>query len=269
MPKTRPKLLRCAQYKGHRRIKIGEDLYQIAPLSESIKVLGVNFSFGESSSQQAQELLSRTRAAVAAHRDILTASGAWTKKLYMIKMLVESRFTWTAGAIHWSAEDLRSANLLQLHTLRTSFGLRRHSNETWVDWNCRTMRFLRAWLVSHGHSRWSEKILGLQFCLHGHWARRVEHNQDRHTFSASLPMRTLLWKSTYWWRRQQSLSPALGARHPSRFYASNPERQLSEAVGNLWHVTAQDRHRWSLERSRYIAMWDVKWSSGRQLALRY
>ena len=49
--------------------------------------------------------------------DILTAKGPWTKKLHIIKMLVESRFVWTAGALHWSAEDLRGANLLQLHTL--------------------------------------------------------------------------------------------------------------------------------------------------------
>ena len=250
-------------------MKIGDDVFQIAPLSESVKVLGVSFSFGETPSQQAQELLSRTRAAAAAHRDVLTAKGAWTQKLYMIKMLVESRFSWTAGALHWSAEDLRCANLLQLHVLRTAFGLCRKGDESWIDWNSRTMRFLRAWLVSHGYPRWSEKILGLQFSLHGHWARKVEHNQENDDVTASLPMRTLLWKSTYWWRQQQQLSASTGARHPARFYASNPERQLSETMGNLWHVTAQDRARWSAEREQYIRMWDVRWSSGRQLALRY
>ena len=266
---NKTKIIASAAYMGHRSVKIGDDVFQIAPLSESVKVLGVSFSFGETPSQQAQELLSRTRASAAAHRDVLTAKGAWVKKLYMIKMLVESRFSWTAGALHWSAEDLRCANLLQLHVLRTAFGLCRKRDESWVDWNSRTMRFLRAWLVSHGYPRWSEKILGLQFSLHGHWARKVEHNQDNDDVTASLPMRTLLWISTYWWRQQQQLSASTGARHPARFYASNPERQLSETMGNLWHVTAQDRARWSAEREQYIRMWDVRWSSGRQLALRY
>ena len=214
-------------------------------------------------------MLARARAAAAAHRDILSAKGQWSNKLFMIKMLVESRFTWTAGALHWSAEDLRCANILQLHTLRRAFGLKRKKDEMWVDWNSRTMRFLRSWLVSHGHPRWSEKILNLQFNLHGHWARKVEFNCDRDLVSASLPMRCLLWRSTHWWRGQQALSPATGARHPARFYASNPERQLSESAGTLWHVMAQDRHRWARERSNYVNMWDVKWCSGRQLALRF
>eukprot|EP00439_Symbiodinium_sp_Y106_P081906 s980_g21.t1 len=173
---NKTKIIASAAYMGHRSVKIGDDVFQIAPLSESVKVLGVSFSFGETPSQQAQELLSRTRASAAAHRDVLTAKGAWVKKLYMIKMLVESRFSWTAGALHWSAEDLRCANLLQLHVLRTAFGLCRKRDESWVDWNSRTMRFLRAWLVSHGYPRWSEKILGLQFSLHGHWARKVNRN---------------------------------------------------------------------------------------------
>ena len=263
------KIIASAAYHGHRKIRIGDDIFQISSQSDSIKVLGVSFSFGMNPSQQAQEMLARARAAAASHRDILSACGPWSKKLYMIKMLVESRFAWTAGALHWSSEDLRCANLLQLHTLRSAFGLKRKRDETWVDWNSRTMRFLRAWLVSHGHSRWSEKILGLQFSLHGHWARRVEFNQDRDEVSASLPMRSLLWKSTLWWRGQQALSPSVGARHPARFFASNPERQLSESLGNRWHVIAQDRLRWAGERVKYIRMWDVKWSSGRQLALRY
>ena len=207
---NKTKIIASAGYKGHRQARIGEDFFQVAPLRESLKVLGVSFSFGETPSQQAQELLGRTRAAAAAHRDILTARGAWSKKIYLIKMLVESRFSWAAGALHWSAEDLRCANLLQLHTLRSAFGLRRGKEESWVEWNSRTMRFLRAWLVSHGHPRWSEKILGLQFSLHGHWARRVEYNQENDVATASLPMRTLLWKSTYWWRQQQQLSASSG-----------------------------------------------------------
>ena len=263
------KIVASAPYRGARKIKIGEDVFEIASAAETVKVLGVSFSFQNSPSFQAQELLSRTRAAAAAHKDLLSAKGTWERKLHIMKMLVESCFTWTAGALHWSSEDLRCANLLQLHTLRRAFNLRRQSGESWVDWNSRTMRYLRAWLAANGHPRWSEKILGLQFNLHGHWARRIEHDWERDVISAALPMRALLWKSTFWWREQQALSHNVGARHPCRFYASNPERQLCEAINNLWHVEAQDRDKWALNRNKYIEMWDVKWSSGRQLALRF
>ena len=266
---NKTKIIASSAYKGPRKVRIGEDVFEISGPTESIRVLGLSFSFDGSPSQQAQELLARTRAAAASHRDLLCATGSWKQKMFVLKMLVESRFAWAAGALHWSSEDLRCANILQLHTLRSAFRLRRVNKKNWVDWNCRAMRFLRSWLHSNEHCRWSEKILQPQFSLHGHWARRVEHDCSRDVVHASLPMRALLWRSTYWWRQQQSLSPTVGLRHPCRFYASNPERQLSEALGNLWHVAVQDRLKWTNARAQYVSMWDVKWSSGRQLALRF
>ncbi|CAE7542500.1 unnamed protein product [Symbiodinium sp. CCMP2592] len=128
---NKTKIIASPAYKGSRHIRIGDDEFVIAGASESIKVLGLDFSFFASPSQQAQELLSRTRAAAASHRDILTAKGPWSKKLYMMKVLVDSQFTWTGGTIHWSQEDLRGANLLQLHTLRSAFGLKRLAGESW------------------------------------------------------------------------------------------------------------------------------------------
>ena len=187
----------------------------------------------------------------------------------MMRTLVESQFAWTGGAIHWSPEDLREANLLQLHTLRSALGLKRLSGETWVDWNSRTIRFCRVWLHNQGHPRWSEKILGLQHNLHGHWARREERLCDGRLVD-SLPVRALKWRSTAWWREQQRLPASVGLRHPGRFYASNPERQLSECHGCCnWLDSARDRMHWSSSRSAYLRAWDIKWCSGRQLSLRY
>ena len=48
--------------------------------------------------------------------------------------------------------------------------------------------------------------------------------------SNPLPLRALKWRCTHWWRMQQSLPSSIGLRHPCRFYASNPERQLSDLV---------------------------------------
>ena len=87
---TKTKIIASPDYAGSRHLRIGEDEFIVAEKQESLKVLGISFSFYASPSQQAQELLSRTRSAGAAHRDILTARGPWTKKIYMMKVLVES-----------------------------------------------------------------------------------------------------------------------------------------------------------------------------------
>ncbi|CAE7893842.1 unnamed protein product [Symbiodinium microadriaticum] len=92
--------------------RIGEEDFKIAPIGESLKILGLSFSFAEKPSQQAQELLARTRAAAAAHKDILQAHGAWMKKMSILRSLVESQYAWTAGAVHWSSTDLAAANTM-------------------------------------------------------------------------------------------------------------------------------------------------------------
>ncbi|CAE7786100.1 unnamed protein product, partial [Symbiodinium necroappetens] len=155
------KIIASPAFSGARRVRLGSDEFCIAPSSESIKVLGVNFSLYEKPNQQALELLARTRAAAGMHKDILGAKGSWTNKMKMLRCLVESRFTWCAGALHWGNEELQAANTLQLHILRSAFQLRRLSGESWLDWNTRSMRFVRVWLHNGGWLRWSDRILKL------------------------------------------------------------------------------------------------------------
>eukprot|EP00439_Symbiodinium_sp_Y106_P074342 s1137_g14.t1 len=256
-------------YRGPRKVKVGENFFYVSPPHDSVKVLGLSFSLQESTSQQARELLTRAREAAAKHRELLRGRASWGRKFTMIKMLVESQFKWTAGALHWSAEDLRQANLLQMHILRDSFQLRRRPAESWVAWNTRTMRDCRAWVAAHGHQRWSTCILTLQHTLHGHWARRREEfsYKGRLTVEPCLPMKALIWRSTGWWRLQQQLSRHTGVRHEGRFYPSNVERQLCEVHGVRWFDCAKDRQNWSNERHAYLQRWDIRWTQGRQLAL--
>ena len=185
----------------------------------------------------------------------------------MLQVLVESQFNWIGGALHWGASDLHQLNVLQLHVCRSAFGLRRTANESWVEWNQRTLRFVRVSLHQQQVPRWSARALTLQHMLHGHWARRTEVVRGCAVVCPTLE--ALRWRSLSWWREQQDLSPTVGARHPARFYASNTERQLAETHGNLWIVIAQDRQRWTRERQNYVFEWDVRWTSGRQLAIRY
>ncbi|CAE7333491.1 unnamed protein product [Symbiodinium sp. KB8] len=261
------KIVSNCHYKGCRKVKIAEHLFQVAPLGESVRVLGVPFSLCHDASEQAKALIGRTRDASAAHHDILTTPGPWMQKITLMQKLVESQFLWIAGALHWGSSDLHALNVLQIHTCRHAFGLRRHGGETWYDWNARTCRFVRVWLHNQGVQRWSARVLTLQHTLHGHWARRVELVGGRP--SAPPPLRALQWRCTAWWRGQQSLSSRVAVRHPCRFFASNPERQIAQSNGNDWILLAQNRDDWSASRKNYVEEWDVPWCAGRQLAIRY
>ncbi|CAE7666124.1 unnamed protein product [Symbiodinium microadriaticum] len=152
---------------GTRRARVGGDLFEVAAPSESVKVLGLAFNLYESPVQQARELMGRARAAAAKHQTLLRGKASWKQKVHMMETLVASQFKWTAGAVHWSREDLRSINVLQLHTMRNMFRMGRLGDESWVTWNTRTMRTCRAWLAAHHVPRWSTLILTLQHTLSG------------------------------------------------------------------------------------------------------
>ncbi|CAE7291589.1 pol [Symbiodinium sp. CCMP2592] len=241
---AKTKIIASPKYRGPRKAKVGDDIYAIAPWSESVKILGLNFSFFEPPSQQARELLGRARAAAAQHRDILRANGPWQGKLKLVRSLVEGTFAWTAGAVHWSSTDLKAANTLQLHILRDAFGIKRRQGEDWVQWNARSMRFCRLWMCTHSITRWSTKVLTLQHTLHGHWARRTEDCGHGVFPDLCLAMRALKWKNMMWWRNEQEQTN--GLRHPQRFHAGCIERQLAECHGTDWFIVALDRNWWSL-----------------------
>ena len=261
------KIVANEHYKGCRRVRVAQDEFQVAPLGESLKVLGMPFSLSHDASEQAKVLIGRTREALHAHLDILVAPGSWSHKMKILQSLVASQFCWIGGAIHWSSADLHALNVLQVHACRRAFGLRRTAGEAWHDWNARTSRFIRSWLFQEKIMRWSARVLTLQHTLHGHWARHVENVHDE--CAAGPALRALSWRSTSWWRKQQQLSPKVSMRHPRRFYASNPERQLAQSHGCLWSDTAKDRSVWTKAREQYLLDWDVPWCTGRQLSIKY
>ncbi|CAE7946692.1 pol [Symbiodinium sp. KB8] len=75
------KIVANPYYTGARRAKVGDEMFVVSARGESLKVLGLNFSLSDGSSEQAREILARTREAAAAHKDILQAPGAWKRKV--------------------------------------------------------------------------------------------------------------------------------------------------------------------------------------------
>ncbi|CAE7915720.1 pol [Symbiodinium necroappetens] len=153
------KIVANEHYVGARRAEIAGDMFVVSEAGEALKVLGLNFSLSRCQAEQSQELIARTREAVSAHRDILQAHGAWVHKVHVMKSLVEAQFNWIAGAVYWSREEPHSLNLLQLHTLRSAFHLHRLDAESWVDWNARSLRFVRVWMVNNSVTEYLVKLL--------------------------------------------------------------------------------------------------------------
>ena len=144
------KIVASGAYRGAKKVQVGGSEFVISASTESVKVLGISFNLQDSPSQQAREILHRTSRAAAAHRSLLCGRASWQKKADMIRVLVESQFSWTGGALHWSSTDLKQANTMQLHVLRSAFRIGRQKDESWQEWNSRSLRMCRAWLVYNG-----------------------------------------------------------------------------------------------------------------------
>ena len=93
------KIVANEHYTGPRKVKIQDDIFTIADRGEAVRVLGVNFSLCRDASEQAKEIVSRTRQAAAEHKDILTAAGSWRNKTNIMRTLLESQFNWIGGGV--------------------------------------------------------------------------------------------------------------------------------------------------------------------------
>ena len=222
-------IIASKHYKGPRKALICGKRVDIQDDSMKIRVLGVNFAFGDSPGQQAKDLLSRATSAASFHEDILNEDGKWEDKARMLDALVESTFTWAAAAVQWNKEELSMANSIQIRALRRAFGLRRKSGEEWLDWNTRTWRLVRAWMHTNKVRRWSSHILQLQHGLLGHRARQSEGRNNDGATQHGIAYRMLSWRNHAWWKHQQSLT--CGRRHPGCFYPDCTERRVAETTG--------------------------------------
>ena len=247
-------------YKGRRTVDVGGTSVPIQPAGTSVRVLGLDYDLDAPAGQQARELHGRVWAAFHENKGVLCGPGTWGEKHKLVQMLVESSWSWAAGAAHWNSADLQMMNSTQLRVLRLVFGVRRTQGEDWVTYNSRSLRMIRVWLAQAGVERWSSKILRLQFQLAGHWMRQWEGEDHR-----GLAGRMMLWRSLGWWNREKSLLH--GVRHPRRFRAANLERSLATCLGEKWFHACAARDAWRQLLVKWVCDMDVPWAKGRQLCL--
>ena len=249
-------------YKWARHLIVDGVRVEFQPSGTSIRVLGLDFDLDAPAHQQAKEVMGKVWAAFHANKGLLCGSGS--RAAYMVRMLVEGCWSWTAGSLHWEKDDLRAMNSIQLRVLRLCFGCKRGADEDRVTYNARSLRDIRLRVCNNGIERWSTKVLRLQFQLMGHWARRWEGDVR------CLVCRMQMWRSPEWWQKEQSLSQAGGGkRHPGCFRAANTERSMATALGVKWVAAANNRDGWRQLLKMWLAREDIAWSRDRQFALEF
>eukprot|EP00439_Symbiodinium_sp_Y106_P068616 s3102_g11.t1 len=199
----------------------------------------------------------RARKAFGKHSKLLCAPTPLKARVKMHTTLVRNAALW-AGQSWPSTETLHKAvNTTQLRQLRTMLGDHRSPGETWVDWNCRTLRRARVALFQSGEPRWSTFLLSQTWGLYGHMARSPE------------AARVLSWKNLHWWKQQQQIPRSWGgARHAHRYNVNvDPERQISAVGGLRWIERAQDRAHWQQLATTFVEQFDVPWATGKQTSL--
>ena len=250
-----------AYYKGRRVLKVENNEVEFLQPGSAVRVLGVEFDLDAPAGQQARCLMGRVWAAWAQHSHLLCAEGKLKDKVRLIRVLLQGTWQWVAGAVHWNQQELQALNSLQLRVYRLAFRCRRGAGEGWVEFNQRTMRWLRSWMWQQQVERWSTTVLRLQHQLAGHWGRCRE---GEHMGMAATMLR---WRDMSWWRGEQALGPATGVRHPRRFHADNLERRMAGVFGNSWLLQTHDRQKWREGLGVWLEAYDVPWSRARQLAL--
>ena len=246
-------------YKGRRVVSFDGNHIHLQPVGTPVRVLGLDYDFDASPSQQAHELHGRVWSAFHEHKHLLCGPGTYACKYKLVQMLVEGVWSWSAGAVHWETADLQMMNSTQLRVLRLAFGVKRKRDEDWVAYNSRSLRFVRQWIATSGAERWSSKILRLQFQVVGHWFRQFEGEVR------GLAARIQLWRCMQWWNSEKKLSN--GVRHPRRFRAANLERSLATCLGDQWFLACANREGWKQLLRKWLQDMDVPWTKGRQLCL--
>ena len=128
-------------------------------------------------------------------------------------------------------------------------GIKRKALESWVEWNTRSLRYIRTVLARQPELRWSGVMLKMVWRLHGYMIRR----QDDSTA-------LLHWRNLAWWQQEQQCKQCL--RHPRRYNAMLETERMLNAVAAPWQETAQARHKWSELEAAFLKRFDVGWATG-------
>ena len=230
--------------------------------SKTFEVMGVHLCVRLKPAALMDTGMAKARKKYFATRDVLECRGPLKKRLQVFQSMVGGAAPWYASAATPTPQAMGALNTMQLEMVARMSGLRRGTEESWLDFRMRGLRAARQILHNAGQARWSTTWLRRHWQYRGHVVRA----RERECPPASAIMDS--FRTLKWWRRQQTWRD--GVRHPAAFYPhlSNEEIRLNRAAGvGDWRQLATSPPEWKQGEERWVKMNDVAWSSGRQLAL--
>ena len=223
--------------------------------------LGTPIGFQTAANVPIREACAKARGAFWAQTGVLLQDSPLPLRYKMFVKTVQSAALWNAGCFPIQKQGLQLLNACQHKLLRRLKGHNRRPGEAWLTWEIRTLRETRGTMHRLGVRRWSTVTLERIWDLWGHIARHP-----------SVARHILEWRSLSWWRGEQARPQ--GMRHHGRFCPhTDPERKIQEAVTAVerretpWEELAKQRDRWLAARETFVKMFDVPWTSDRQVAL--
>ncbi|CAE7734694.1 R1A1-element\ORF2 [Symbiodinium sp. CCMP2592] len=231
--------------------------------SPTLEVMGVHFSVPLKPAAIMDTGMAKARRKFHASRDVLECRGPLKKRLTVFQATVGGAALWYSAAATPTPQGMGALNTMQLEMVGRMAGLRRRTEESWLDFRKRGLRAARQILYNAGMERWSTMWLRRHWQYRGHVARAAQRT--------SPPASAIMdeFRTLRWWRGQQCWRD--GVRHPAAFYPhlSNEEIRLNRAARcGDWRQMARDPPAWKQAEARWIQQNDIAWCSGRQLALR-
>ena len=204
-----------------------------------------------------EHLIDRARRKFFGIVHILTTRAPLSARMKLLNTVVFGVLRWVIGALFPSAQLQSMLNYFQVNCVRRMMKTARKTDELWIDYEARSLRWARAIVHKVGGKRWGDVHAEAYWDFVGHRTRSGV--RDNPSTAGILSH----FRGIDWWQEQQHLST--GARHRRHFpHLMNCERRVARTVGSTaWRERTVDRPAWQALRSKWVADVAIAWASGR------
>ena len=244
---------------GKRTIRVQGEVLHAA---EDLKILGLTYRVGATSSEMIAPLLAKARAKFwGGLKHLLRAKTPIGGRMLLMERVLGGTVLWPLAALPMDSASLGLVNSLQLQMTIWIMRVAKRPDEGWVQFRERAYRDARAVVYKYSKRRWSTLWLERWWNYAGHRTRCSMHE----TQNAATVVDT--YRTRVWWRQQQS-NPA-GVKHSGHIYPKlmNMERDMDRVTSGPWRERAYDRQSWKGFLTAWIAQKDLPWASLRQLSI--
>ena len=162
------------------------------------------------------------------------------------------------GAV-FPSPKAQQALAFQMYAVAMALGIKRRSQELWVDYRQRYFCMARVCVFTNEATRWGTLALKAFWQHTGHRIRTADG-----PFPTVASMLTN-FRSLPWWTVESRVG---GRRHRRHFpFLMGVERDISSVATDRWREKARNRAEWRELEHHWVVRFEVPWSSNRQAAL--